>query len=157
MMLCLEFQEYFSHDFCPLVLGTLLISEVTGIGLTFFSPLLSCFLCAVRTSGCLCWMQKGSYRCCISPPCFSSPARPRSCPCRAGLGAEHHASQCWWCWWCSAPCTGGQYLCTWRAVVFCCVWSPGIAASSSTRCCRSAPRSRAALPPVPLSLQCCQC
>lgn len=38
MMLCLEFQEYFSHDFCPLVLGTLLISAVAGIGLTFFPP-----------------------------------------------------------------------------------------------------------------------
>lgn len=37
MMLCLEFQEYFSHDFCPLVLSTLLISEVTGLGLTFLS------------------------------------------------------------------------------------------------------------------------
>lgn len=37
-MLRLEFQEYFSHDFCPLVLGTLLISEVTGIGLTYLPP-----------------------------------------------------------------------------------------------------------------------
>lgn len=36
MMLCLEFQEYFSCNFCPLVLGSVLTSEVTGIGLTFF-------------------------------------------------------------------------------------------------------------------------
>lgn len=36
MMLCLEFQEYFSHNFCPWVLGSVLTSEVTGIGLTFF-------------------------------------------------------------------------------------------------------------------------
>lgn len=38
MMLCLEFQEYFSYKFCPLVLGSVLTSEVTGIGLAF-SPL----------------------------------------------------------------------------------------------------------------------
>lgn len=135
-MLCLDFQEYFSHDFCPLVLGTLLISEVTGIGLTFFFfPLLSCFLCAVQTSGCLCWMQKGGYRCCISAPCFSSLSRPQSCPYQAGLGTECGASQWWWCQWCSAPCAGGEWLCTWRVVMFCCVWSPGIAAVSSAWCC----------------------
>ena len=52
MMLCLEFQEYFSHDFCPLVLGTLLISEVTGIGLTFFPPCsaVSCVLCGPQAA-----------------------------------------------------------------------------------------------------------
>lgn len=36
-MLCLEFQDYFSCNFCPLVLGSVLTSEVTGIGLTFFT------------------------------------------------------------------------------------------------------------------------
>lgn len=36
MMLCLEFQEYFSCNFRPLMLGSVLTSEVTGIGLTFF-------------------------------------------------------------------------------------------------------------------------
>lgn len=35
MVLCLEFQEYLSYDFCPLLLGSVLTSEVTGIGLTF--------------------------------------------------------------------------------------------------------------------------
>lgn len=43
-LLCLEFQECFSHSACPLVLGTsLLISEVIRIGLnSLFSPLLCC-------------------------------------------------------------------------------------------------------------------
>lgn len=46
MILCLEFQECFSPDFCPPVLGTpLLISELTGVGLNslfFFFSLLCC-------------------------------------------------------------------------------------------------------------------
>lgn len=45
MIPCLEFQECFSPDFCPPVLGIpLLVSELTGVGLNsilfFFSPAL---------------------------------------------------------------------------------------------------------------------
>lgn len=36
MTLCLKFQEYLSYNFCPLVLGSVLTLEVTGIGLAFF-------------------------------------------------------------------------------------------------------------------------
>jgi len=74
-----------------------------------FFPLLSCFLCAVQSSGCRCWVRKGSCRCCISLPHLSSLARSRSCPYQGGLGAEHRASRCWWC---SALYTGSRCLCT---------------------------------------------
>lgn len=117
MMLRLEFQEYFSHDFCPLVLGTLLDSEVTGIGLTFFSP------CSA-VSYVLCRPQAAFAGCrrAVADAVFllhASPLQPDPEAAPTKLGWEQSIVH---------PSAGGAQLCAQvvsafaPGAVFCCVW-----------------------------------
>lgn len=112
MMLCLEFREYFSRNFCPLVLVSVLTSEVTGVGLTF-SPL-SYILYTAQAAF-------AGYRRVVTGAVFlfhASPVQPDPQAARAELGWEQSIVH-FPCWWCSVPCIGCQCLCTWRVVVVC--------------------------------------
>lgn len=133
MMRCLEFQEYFSHDFCPLVLGTLLVLEVIEMGLAFFSP------CSA-VSDVLCRPQAAFAGCrrVVTGAVFllhNSPVRldPEAAP--AELGWEQHIEH--------RGADAAQLRAQesvplrWGAVSFC-VWLPGVTAGSGAWCCRSA-------------------
>jgi len=147
MMLCLEFQEYFSHDFCPLVPGTLLISEATEIGLAFFPPAQLFPMCCAELRLPLLGaegqlqvlyfsstpLQSGQIPKLPLPRWAGS--RASRIPVLVVLSSVHRQS---------VPLHWGA--------VPCCVWSPGVTASSSAWCCRAAPCSRAALRPVPAAL-----
>lgn len=133
MMQCLEFQEYFSHDFCPLVLGTLLVLEVIGMGLAFLSPCsaVSYVLCRPQAAfaGCRRVVTGAVFLFHTSPVWLDPEAAPaelgweQHIEHRGADAAQLHAQE-------SVP------LC-WGTVSYC-VWLPGITAGSGAWCCQSA-------------------
>lgn len=129
MMRCPEFQEYFSHDFCPLVLGTLLVLEVTGTGLAFFSPCSAVSYVLCRPQAAFAGCRRVVTGAVFLLPTSAVRLDPGAAP--AELGWEQHVVH---------RGAGAAQLqaqesvpLRWGTVSYC-VWLPGITVGSSAWC-----------------------